>query len=98
MCVLLVNYKDKCALIYKDRPAQIVSSYNADWEPDSYLQESEPNQFKINDSLGNRQITCVHSVFSCKFWPLLSKDCGYSRLQLCMKNFYCRHQSSLFSS
>ena len=80
MCVLLVNYKDKCALIYKDRPAQIISLYSTGWEPDSCLQESEPNEFKINNSLRNRQIACVYSVFSCKFWSLLSKDYKYDCL------------------
>ena len=43
MCVLLVNYKDKCALIYKDRPVWIISLHDADWGSDSCLQESESN-------------------------------------------------------
>ena len=33
-----------------------------------------------------------------KFWSPLSKGYRYCYLQLCVKNFYCRHQSGLFPS
>ena len=98
MCVLLVNYKDKCVLIINidlcELYLHIMQTENLIL---AYKSQSQ-NQFKIYGSLWNRQVICMHPVFSCKFWSSLSKDCGYGRLQLCMKNFYCRHQSSLFSS